>query len=49
MTQASWSFGAEGIHALKGLAQDFFVKEENRVEGLILAAGGQISMAGEIG
>lgn len=49
MTQAGRPFGAEGIHPLKGLAQDFLVKEKNGVEGLILAAGGQITMAGQIG
>jgi hypothetical protein len=49
MSQASRSFGAESIHPLQRLAQDFLVKIENGVERLILAAGGQIAMAGQIG
>ena len=49
MTQAGRSFGAESIHPLKWLAEDFLVKIENGVERLILAVGGQIAVAGQIG
>ena len=49
MTQACRSSGAESIHPLQRLAQDFLVEIENCVEGLILAAGGQITMAGQMG
>jgi len=49
MTQASRSSGAESIDALKRFVQDFLVKIENGVERLILAAGGQITVAGQVG
>ena len=49
MTEAGGSFGAESIHRLKQLAQDFLVKLEHGVERLILAAGSQIAVAGQIG
>ena len=49
MTQAGRSFGAESIHPLQRLAQDFLVKIEHGVERLILAVGGQITVAGQIG
>jgi hypothetical protein len=49
MAEAGRSSGAESIHPLKRLAQDFLVKIECGVERLILAAGGQIAVAGQIG
>ena len=49
MSQTSRTFGAESIHPLQRLAQDFLVKIENGVERLILAAGGQIAVAGQMG
>jgi len=49
MTEACRSSGAESIHPLQRFAQDFLVKIENGVESLILAAGGQIAVAGQIG
>jgi hypothetical protein len=48
-SQASWSSGAESLHPLQRPSQDFLVKIENGVERLILAAGGQIAVAGQIG
>ena len=49
MAQACRSFGAESIDALKRLAEDFLVKIENGVEGLILTIRGQIAVAAQIG
>ena len=49
MAQADWPSCAKGIHTLKRLAQNFLVKEENGVERLILSAGGQITVASQIG
>jgi len=48
VAQACRSLGAEGIGALKRLAEDFLVKIENGVEGLILTGGRQIAAAGQI-
>ena len=49
MAQARRPFGAERIDILQRLTQNLLIKEQHGVKGLILAAGRQIAVAGEIG
>jgi hypothetical protein len=42
MAQVNRAFGPQGINALQGLMQNFLVKEEDRIESLVLGAGRQI-------
>lgn len=49
MAEVSRPFGPEGVDALEGLAEDFLVKEEDGIESLVLAAGGQVMMPSQVG
>ena len=49
MTQMSRAFGPQRVDALQRLAEDFLVKEKNGIEGLILAAGRQVTMPSQAG
>ena len=48
MAQAGGPSGAEGVHILQRLTENFLVKEEHGIEGLILAVSGQIAVAGQM-
>lgn len=43
------ALGPQRIDAANGLFQDSFVEEENGVEGLVLAAGGDAILASQVG
>jgi hypothetical protein len=49
MVQVSRPFGPQCVNTVQGLAEDFFVKEENCIERLILAAGRQVTLASQTG
>ena len=49
MAEVDRAFGAQGVHLLEGLPEDLLVKEENGMESLILGAGRQLTVTGQVG
>ena len=49
MALVNWSMRAQGINVAQWLLQDDLVKKEQRVEGLVLGASGDIVLEGQIG
>ena len=49
MAHGDGALGAQSVHALNGLAEDLLVEEDEGVERLILGAGRDLALAGELG